>query len=143
MVLASLDDPSFARTMAKSDLARVVTNRLEHLFNSIPAHVDPAEIDDIGVTWGLDTPLWTNERKFPGCRQVAGYFMWLDYCDQLIKEAHPDVAHELARTIRLLFFERVVTPAISEHHVVLITALITETLKKTTSVILNTGECFT
>ncbi|XP_015121114.1 protein FAM160B1-like [Diachasma alloeum] len=138
MVLTSLEDPSFARTMAKSDLPRVVTNRLEYLFNSIPAHVDPAELDDIDVTWALDSPLWTNEKKFPGCRQVAAYFMWLDYCDQLIKEAHPDVAHELARTIRLLFFEKVVTPALSEHHVVLITALITETLKKITSHLLST-----
>ncbi|XP_063989433.1 FHF complex subunit HOOK interacting protein 2A-like [Diachasmimorpha longicaudata] len=138
MVLTSLEDPSFARTMAKSDLPRVVTNRLECLFNSIPAHVDPAELDDIDVTWGLDSPLWTNEKKFPGCRQVAAYFMWLDYCDQLIKEAHSDVAHELARTIRLLFFEKVVTPALSEHHVVLITALITETLKKITSHLLST-----
>ncbi|XP_011315541.1 protein FAM160B1 [Fopius arisanus] len=138
MVLASLEDPAFARTMARSDLARVITNRLEYLFNSIPAYVDPAELSEIDVTWGLDSPLWTNEKKFPGCRQVAAYFMWLDYCDQLIKEAHPDVAHELARTIRLLFFEKVVTPALSDHHVVLITGLVTETLRKITSHLLST-----
>ncbi|XP_034952323.1 protein FAM160B1-like isoform X2 [Chelonus insularis] len=137
MVLATLEDPSFASTMAKSDLSKVVANRLENLFNSIPAHVDPAELDEIDFTWGLDSPLWTNDKKFPGCRQVAAYFMWLDYCDQLIKEAHPDVAQALGKSIRILFFEKVLTPALTNHHVVLITALITETLKKITSSLLN------
>ncbi|XP_008546733.1 FHF complex subunit HOOK interacting protein 2A [Microplitis demolitor] len=137
MVLATLEEPAFARTMAQSDLPRVLTARLENLFNCIPAHVDPAEIDEIDFTWGLDSPLWTKEKKFPGCRQVAAYFMSFDYCDQLIKEAHPDVAAALAKAIRLLFFEKVLTPALVDHHVVLITALVTETLRKITGSILN------
>ncbi|XP_074100354.1 FHF complex subunit HOOK interacting protein 2A [Cotesia typhae] len=137
MVLATLEEPAFARTMAQSDLSRVLSARLENLFNCIPAHVDPAEIDEIDFTWGLDSPLWTNEKKFPGCRQVAAYFMWLDYCDQLIKEAHPEVAAAFAKAIRLLFFEKVLTPALGDHHVVLITALVTETLKKITGSVFN------
>ncbi|KAK0165152.1 hypothetical protein PV328_003698 [Microctonus aethiopoides] len=138
MILASLEDSNFARTMAESDLSIVITTRLENLFNLIPAHVDPAEIDDIDVTWGLDSPLWTNEKKFPGCRQVAAYFMWVDYCNQLIKEAHPHVAHSLAKNIRLLFFEKVLAPALADHHVLLITSLVTETLRKITAPVFDT-----
>lgn len=140
MVLAALEDPSFAHTIARSDLPVVVTGRLDSLFKSIPAHVDPNEIDDIDVTWGLDSPMWTTEKKFPGCRQVAAYFMWLDYCDQLIKEAHPEIAHVLAKHIRKAFLEKVITPSLADHHVVLITALLTESLKKLASPLLCSGK---
>ncbi|KAK9303726.1 hypothetical protein QLX08_004718 [Tetragonisca angustula] len=133
MVLASLDDSSFAQMVANSDLAILISNRLENLFNAIPAHVDPAEIDGVDVTWGLDSPAWTKEKKFSGCRQVAAFFMWFDYCNQLIREAHPDVADALAKSIRVNFLEKIVTPALAEHHVVLITALVTKCLKELTS----------
>lgn len=138
MVLATLEDTTFAQMVAKSDLTSVVPNRLENLFNAIPAHVDPTEIDGVDVTWGLDSPLWTKEKKFSGCRQVAAFFMWFDYCNQLIREAHPDVAEELAKSIRVMFFERIVTPALADHHVVLITALVTKCLKELTSSMLCT-----
>ncbi|XP_043266740.1 FHF complex subunit HOOK interacting protein 2A-like isoform X2 [Venturia canescens] len=138
MVLAALEDTSFAVTMAQSDLPKVITRRLNGLFKSIPAHVDPGEIDAIDVTWGLDSPLWTNEKKFPGCRQVAAYFVWLDYCDQLIKEAHHEVARVLAKDIRRGFFDKVITSSLADHHAVLITALLTESLKKITSPLLCT-----
>ncbi|XP_076759736.1 FHF complex subunit HOOK interacting protein 2A isoform X4 [Xylocopa sonorina] len=138
MVLASLEDPSFAQMIANSDLTSLIPSRLESIFNAIPAHVDPTEIDGVDVTWGLDSPAWTKEKKFSGCRQVAAFFMWFDYCNQLIREAHPDVADALAKNIRVNFLEKIVTPALAEHHVVLITALITKCLKELTSGILCT-----
>lgn len=141
MVLASLDDPSFAQTVARSELPSIVTIRLENLFNAIPAHVDHLDIYNVDVTWGLDSPLWTKEKKFPGCRQVAAFFMWFDYCDQLIREAQTEFAETLARTIRVMFLERIVTPALVDHHVVLITALVTKCLKEITSSILCIGMC--
>lgn len=138
MVLASLDDSSFAQMIVNSDLTTLITSRLENLFNAIPAHVDPTEIDGVDVTWGLDSPTWTKEKKFSGCRQVAAFFMWFDYCNQLIREAHPDVADALAKSIRVNFLEKIVTPALADHHVVLITALITKCLKELTSTALCT-----
>nr|XP_034178916.1 protein FAM160B1-like isoform X1 [Osmia lignaria] len=138
MVLASLDDPPFAQMIVNSDLTSLISNRLENLFNAIPAHVDPTEIDGVDVTWGLDSPVWTKEKKFSGCRQVAAFFMWFDYCNQLIREAHPDVADALAKSIRVNFLEKIVTPALADHHVVLITALITKCLKELTSTTLCT-----
>ncbi|XP_076651228.1 FHF complex subunit HOOK interacting protein 2A isoform X1 [Halictus rubicundus] len=138
MVLASLDDTSFAQMIANSDLITAIPSRLESLFNAIPAHVDPNEIDGVDVTWGLDSPVWTKEKKFSGCRQVAAFFMWFDYCNQLIREAYPDVADALAKSIKVNFFEKIVTPALSEHHVVLITALVTKCLKELTCAALCT-----
>jgi len=65
--------------------------------------------------------------------------MWFDYCDQLIREAQTDLAETLAKTIRVMFFERIVTPALADHHVVLITALVAKCLKEITSSALCTG----
>lgn len=140
MVLASLDDPFFAEIVAKSDLPAVLAKRLEVLFNSIPAHVEPSEIEEIEVTWGLDSPPLTGDKNFPGCRRVAAFFMWLDFCAQLSREAHPDVAEVLAQNIKELFFEKVLTPALSAHHAVLITALITKCLKDIPPSPLSTGK---
>lgn len=137
MVLASLEETSFINSIAQSDLPLVLSKRLEILFNAIPAHVFPNEIDDVEVTWGLDSPLLTSEKKFPGCRRVAAFFMWLDFCDQLIKEAHPKIVEIVAKTIRIEFFETIVTPALSEHHVVLVTSLITKCFKEITSLYLS------
>ncbi|XP_017762057.1 PREDICTED: protein FAM160B1-like isoform X4 [Eufriesea mexicana] len=138
MVLASLEDPSFAQMIANSDLTILIASRLENLFNAIPAHVDPTEIDAVDVTWGLDSPVWRKEKKFSGCRQVAAFFMWFDYCNQLIREAHPDVADTLAKSVKVNFLDKIVTPALAEHHVVLITALVTKCMKELTSTALCT-----
>lgn len=133
MVLASLEDTTFIQMVVQSDLPSVITNRLENLFNSIPAHVDPNEIDVVDVTWGLDSPLWTKEKKFPGCRQVATFYMWFDYCNQLIREASANIADVLAKHVRINFFESIVTPALADHQVILVTALITKCLKELAS----------
>ncbi|XP_076174981.1 FHF complex subunit HOOK interacting protein 2A isoform X2 [Ptiloglossa arizonensis] len=138
MALASLKDSSFAQMIINSDLTSLIPSRLENLFNAIPAHVNPNEIDGVEVTWGLDSPVLMKEKKFSGCRQVAAFFMWFDYCNQLIREAHPDVAEALAKSIRVNFFENVVTPALADHHVVLITALVTKCLKELTCTALCT-----
>ncbi|KAG7190263.1 hypothetical protein KM043_006382 [Ampulex compressa] len=138
MVLASLEDTSFVQMIVKSELTSVISNRLENLFNAIPAHVDPNDIDSVDVTWGLDSPLWTKDKKFSGCRQIAAFFMWFDYCNQLIREAHQDLAETLAKSIRIMFFEKIITPALADHHVVLITALVTKCLKELTSTVLCT-----
>ena len=142
MVLASLDDHFFAEVVVKSDLPLVVTKRLETLFNLIPAHIDPCEIDEIEVTWGLDNPPLTNKIKFSGFRKVAAFFMWFDFCNQLTKEAHPEVANIVAKTIRISFFEKVLTPALSAHHAVLITALIAKCLREVPLSPLSRGKIF-
>jgi hypothetical protein len=33
--------------------------------------------------FSFDSPVWTENLQFPGCRQVAAFFAWLDYCDQV------------------------------------------------------------
>jgi hypothetical protein len=140
MVLASLEDPFFAEIVIKSDLSSILAKRLEVLFNLIPAQVESSDIEDLEVTWGLDSPPFVNEKKFPGCRRVAAFFMWMDFCAQLSREAHPEVAEMVAQTIRVSFFEKVLTPALSAHYAVLITTIIAKCLKNIPSSALSVGK---
>ncbi|KAL2720370.1 FHF complex subunit HOOK interacting protein 2A-like isoform X2 [Vespula squamosa] len=133
MALASLEDTTFVEMVTQSDLPSIITSRLENLFNTVPAHVDPDDIDIVDVTWGLDSPSWTKKNKFPGCRQVAAFYMWFDYCNQLIREASTNVADVLAKHIRINFFEKIVTPALADHQVILVTALIAKCVKELAS----------
>lgn len=41
------------------------------------------DLSRIVVIFSLDSPVWTEDSKFPGCRQVAAFLAWLDYCDQV------------------------------------------------------------
>ncbi|KAJ8686944.1 hypothetical protein QAD02_022738 [Eretmocerus hayati] len=141
MVLASLDDPFFAEVIAKSDLAIVLAKRLEVLLNSIPAHIEPNEIEDIEVTWGLDSPPLPGGKTVLGCRKVAAFFMWIDFCAQLSREAHPDVSETLTKTIRVSFLEKILAPGLSSHHAILITALMTKCLKDISPSPLSTEIC--
>lgn len=138
LVLSSLDDPSFVNIVANSDLRIVILGRLETLFNSIPAHVSLQGIEDLEVTWALDSPLLSDDKKFSGCRQIASFFMWLDFCDQLTKEANPQVGTVIAKSVRQ-FFDKCLTPVLSSHHAVLATSLTNKCLREITSLPLNIG----
>ncbi|KAJ9579583.1 hypothetical protein L9F63_004768 [Diploptera punctata] len=125
-------EPS-ARSGAHSELCTMLANKLDVLFASIPPDIEPNDLDDLQVNWGFDSPVWTEASQFPGCRQVAAFFAWLDYCDQLVRESHPIISTALAASIRAKFLEHVLQPALIESETinkVLITAFITKCLKQ-------------
>lgn len=134
MVMASLPSDALARSMVcHSDLCTVLANRLNILFAAIPPDIDPNDLDDMQVNWGLDSPVWTENSQFPGCRQVAAFLAWLDYCDQFVRESHPIIGTALAGSIRSEFLERVLGPALlqpCDYNEVIITAFISKCLKK-------------
>ncbi|PNF15187.1 hypothetical protein B7P43_G14385 [Cryptotermes secundus] len=134
MVMASLPSDVFARSVAcHSDLCTILANKLNTLFATIPPDIDPNDIDDMQVNWGLDSPVWTDSSQFPGCRQVAAFLAWLDYCDQLVRESHPILGTALANSVRLEFLEKILGPALLQpdaSNEVFITAFISKCLKQ-------------
>nr|CAD7409282.1 unnamed protein product [Timema poppensis] len=83
MLLAALPSDSFARSLARhSNLCAELAARLAALYEGIVPDVDPNDIDEMQITWGLDSLAWTDGTKFLGCRQVAAFLAWLDYFDQ-------------------------------------------------------------
>ncbi|XP_021918003.1 protein FAM160B1-like isoform X3 [Zootermopsis nevadensis] len=133
MVMASLPSDVFAHSVAcRSDLCSILVSKLNALFAAIPPDIDPNDLDDMQVNWGLDSPVWTESSQFPGCRQVAAFLGWLDYCDQLVRESHPIIGNALASCVRLEFLDCVLGPALLEPggaDEVLITAFISKCLK--------------
>jgi hypothetical protein len=50
--------------------------------------------------------------NFPGKRSLVSFLSWLDYCDQLIAVAHPQVAERMVTLIRQLLMEACLKPGI-------------------------------
>nr|CAD7589654.1 unnamed protein product [Timema genevievae] len=136
MLLAALPSDSFARSLARhSNLCAELAARLAALYEGIVPGVDPNDIDEMQITWGLDSLAWTDGTKFPGCRQVAAFLAWLDYFDQLVREAHPITGTTLAESFRSQFLEGVLGPTLLDtgSSTILVTAFITKCLKQVTA----------
>lgn len=51
-----------------------------------------------------------SEASFPGQRHVVSFLSLFDYCNILIKEAHPLIAKQLVISIRKRFLEPAMKP---------------------------------
>lgn len=88
-----------------------VTRWLGTTYASMPRSADPSDIEYIDARWGMDSIAGKDgPRAFPGQRQTVAFFCLVDYCDQLIKEAHPVVGRALASAIRRVFLRMHVRP---------------------------------
>ncbi|KAG7264062.1 hypothetical protein CRUP_028582 [Coryphaenoides rupestris] len=73
---------------------------------------------------------------FAGKRGLISFLSWLDYCDQLIKEAHKSAATIMARAVRERFFVPVMEPQLmqtSEVGILTSTALLNRIIRQVTS----------
>jgi hypothetical protein len=51
--------------------------------HKIAHKVEQLGVSCVVIHFSLDSPVWTENSQFPGCRQVAAFLAWLDYCDQV------------------------------------------------------------
>uniref|UniRef100_A0ABM0M470 Protein FAM160B1-like n=1 Tax=Saccoglossus kowalevskii TaxID=10224 RepID=A0ABM0M470_SACKO len=73
---------------------------------------------------------------FPGKRALISLLSWFDYCDELIKNAHPLIGKLLAKEIKERFYVPVLEPLLlqaSEVGILTCTALLIKLVKMTTS----------
>ncbi|XP_072883912.1 FHF complex subunit HOOK interacting protein 2A [Hemitrygon akajei] len=113
MLLVSLPEPAAAKCLTENtSLCQLLTERLSMLYRALPQSIDPMDIESLeSVNWGLDSYSHKEDTTaFPGKRPLISFLSWLDYCDQLIKEAHKVTAAALARAIRERFFVPVMEP---------------------------------
>ncbi|XP_078079380.1 FHF complex subunit HOOK interacting protein 2A [Mustelus asterias] len=113
MLLVSLPEPAAAKCLTdNTSLCQLLTERLGTLYRALPQSIDPMDIESLeSVNWGLDSYSHKEDATaFPGKRALISFLSWLDYCDQLIKEAHKLTAVALARAIRESFFVPVMEP---------------------------------
>ncbi|XP_069756114.1 FHF complex subunit HOOK interacting protein 2A isoform X2 [Narcine bancroftii] len=113
MLLVSLPELTAAKCLTENtSLCQLLTERLGMLYRALPQSIDPMDIESLeSVNWGLDSYSHKEDTTaFPGKRALISFLSWLDYCDQLIKEAHKLTAVALARAIRERFFVPVMEP---------------------------------
>uniref|UniRef100_UPI00398F6F0C FHF complex subunit HOOK interacting protein 2A-like n=1 Tax=Pristiophorus japonicus TaxID=55135 RepID=UPI00398F6F0C len=131
LLLVALPEEVAARYMVESTaLCRTLTDRLSDLCSQIPDSVDPGQVELLGrVNWRSHYAAGQVEdaESFPGKGAVVSFFAWLDYCDQLVKEAHKVTAAAVTQEIRARFFVRVLEPQllqVSEMGILSSTALL-------------------
>ncbi|XP_048474420.1 FHF complex subunit HOOK interacting protein 2A-like isoform X2 [Rhincodon typus] len=140
LLLATLPEEGTARYMVESTMLRqTLADKLSDLYRQIPDTVDPGQVELLGrVNWRSHYAASNVEdaESFPGKGAVTFFFSWLDYCNQLVKEAHEVTAAAVAQEIRKRFFVTVLEPQllqVSEMGILLSTALLMGIVTHTTS----------
>ncbi|KAL3865122.1 hypothetical protein ACJMK2_006751 [Sinanodonta woodiana] len=89
------------------------TSRLVRTFKQLPDVVNPVDIENLEVKWGMDViTLSEDQQTFHGKRHLVSFLSWLDYCDQLISLANPVVGEALAISIHKDFMVTTLQPAL-------------------------------
>uniref|UniRef100_A0A4W5LVF2 FHF complex subunit HOOK interacting protein 2 n=1 Tax=Hucho hucho TaxID=62062 RepID=A0A4W5LVF2_9TELE len=139
MLLVSLPEPAAAKCLTENtELCELLTDRLSAFYKALPMSMDPLDIETVeSVNWGLDVYNMKDDAAiFTGKRALISFLSWLDYCDQLIKEAQKTAAAVLAKAVRERFFVAVMEPQLmqtSEVGILTSTALLNRIIRQVTS----------
>ncbi|XP_062912836.1 FHF complex subunit HOOK interacting protein 2A-like isoform X2 [Mobula hypostoma] len=140
LLLVTLPDEVAARYVVEGTaLCSMLANRLSDLYKLIPESIDPGQIESLErVNWRSQdiTSKGEDAESFPGKEAMVAFFAWLDYCDQLVREAHKLTAAAVAHEIRKRFFSEVLEPQllqVSEIGILSSTALLMGILAHVTS----------
>lgn len=116
ILCTSLSDELCARSIVeKTPFCQVLVDRLVQLHSSLPRAVDPSFIEVVEAKWGLDTFDFEEDfMMFPGKRQLMSFLAWIDYCDQLTKEAHPCIGAALGCSISENWFTKIMLTQLTE-----------------------------
>uniref|UniRef100_A0A3P9JSD9 Family with sequence similarity 160 member B1 n=1 Tax=Oryzias latipes TaxID=8090 RepID=A0A3P9JSD9_ORYLA len=139
MLLVSLPEPAAAKCLTENtELCHLLTDRLVSFYKALPQSMDPLDIETVeSVNWGLDVyNLKEDAAIFTGKRALISFLSWLDYCDQLIKEAQKSAAVVMAKAVKERFFMAVMEPQLmqtSEVGILTSTALLNRIIRQVTS----------
>ncbi|XP_063047738.1 protein FAM160B1 [Engraulis encrasicolus] len=139
MLLVSLPEPAATKCLTEStELCELLTSRLASFYQALPQSMDPLDIETVeSVNWGLDVyNVKEDAAVFAGKRALISFLSWLDYCDQLIKEAQKSAAAALAKAVRESFFVSVMEPQLmqtSEVGILTSTALLSRIIRGVSS----------
>ncbi|XP_069773891.1 FHF complex subunit HOOK interacting protein 2A-like isoform X2 [Narcine bancroftii] len=140
LLLVTLPEEMAARYMVQNTaLCRTLADRLSDLYKLIPEGIDPGQVESLGrVHWRSHGAASSgeDEESFPGKGAMVTFFSWLDYCNDLVGEAHTLTAAAAAREIRTRFFLNVLEPQllqVSEIGILSATALLKGIVSHVTS----------
>ncbi|XP_070541239.1 FHF complex subunit HOOK interacting protein 2A-like [Ptychodera flava] len=138
MLVTSLPEINAAKCIVDhTQFCAHISDRLCTLYQQLPIVMDPVDVDTVEVTWGLDMYSEAeDDNTFPGKRALISLLSWFDYCDEVIKNAHPIIGRALAKDIRHRFYDPIMEPQLlqaSEVGILTSTALLIKFVKMTSS----------
>ncbi|KAM6341528.1 FHF complex subunit HOOK-interacting protein 2B [Podargus strigoides] len=134
LLLVGLAQEAAAACLVRSSaLCQLLTEHLCDLYSAVPACTDPADI------LAMERASWRSQGEgagdevFPGKENLAAFFCWLDYLDELVMGAHPVVADAITEVVEEKFFQGILQPQLlqmSELAVLGATAMLTGTVRQ-------------
>lgn len=114
LLLVSLPQEDTGQLLAEeTPLCHLLAQRLTELYCLIPSSLDPADIHSYsGAQWRDQFTQDSTEesQSFPGSENVLRFFCFLDYCNELTKEAPRVLGVKMAREIHLQWLKGVIQP---------------------------------
>ncbi|KAA0713742.1 Protein FAM160B2 RAI16-like protein [Triplophysa tibetana] len=123
----------------RTPVCHLLAQRLTELYCLIPSSLDHADIHSLPVLqWRTQFTEDSAEegRSFPGSEEVYRFFCFLDFCDQIIKEAPKVLATKVAKAIHHQWLKGIIEPQLlqmSEVGILVHTALLSCSLRQTHS----------
>uniref|UniRef100_A0A8C4JP13 FHF complex subunit HOOK-interacting protein C-terminal domain-containing protein n=1 Tax=Dromaius novaehollandiae TaxID=8790 RepID=A0A8C4JP13_DRONO len=133
LLVGLAQEPAAARLLQRSALCQRAAEHLCELYGAVPAAADPADI------LALDRASWRSQGEaggdgaFPGKESLAAFFGWLDYLDELARDAHPIVADAVTEAVCEKLFRGILQPQLlqmSELAILRATAMLTGTVRQ-------------
>ncbi|XP_069070080.1 FHF complex subunit HOOK-interacting protein 2B isoform X2 [Pleurodeles waltl] len=117
-------------------LSHLVTEKLCELCSAVPGSVHPTDISTVErVNWRSPSPP-DDEEVFPGKEVLDSFMLWIDFCDHLVKEAHPLLASALSKSISDRLFYGLLQPQLlqmDEYGILTSTAVIAALVRQITA----------
>ncbi|MCJ8735377.1 hypothetical protein PDJAM_G00246390 [Pangasius djambal] len=143
LLLTSIPQEDMAKLLAEqTPLCDFLAQRVCELYGAIPTTLHPEDIHSYTVKqWRTQlSPVSVEEsQSFPAQEHMDRFFCWLDYCDQLIKDAPEVLAVKLATALHQQWLTGIVQPQLlqmSEVGVLVHTALLSRCVSHTQSAVL-------
>ncbi|MCI4381276.1 hypothetical protein PGIGA_G00249640 [Pangasianodon gigas] len=143
LLLTSIPQEDTAKLLAEqTPVCDFLAQRVCELYGAIPTTLHPEDIHSYTVKqWRTQlSPVSVEEsQSFPAQEHMDRFFCWLDYCDQLIKDAPEVLAVNLAKALHQQWLTGIVQPQLlqmSEVGVLVHTALLSRCVNHTQSAIL-------
>ncbi|XP_078522486.1 FHF complex subunit HOOK-interacting protein 2B [Lissotriton helveticus] len=119
-----------------SRLSHSVTEKLCELYSAVPDSAHPTDISTVERVGWRSPPPPDDEEVFPGKEALDTFMLWVDFCDHLVKEAHPLLASVLSKSISDRLFYGLLQPQLlqmSEYGILTSTAVITAVVRQITA----------
>ncbi|KAF1389845.1 hypothetical protein PFLUV_G00077780 [Perca fluviatilis] len=134
LLLASLQSDSSGEFLSHhTQLGELLAGRLQQLYSLLPLEgLDPAELQNWTRTpWSADL-----QSEAPASDHMTSFFSWLDFLDQLMREAPQVLAVKLAQCVHQLWLLDVLQPQLlhtCEQQVLVSTSVLCATVRLVTS----------